>query len=73
MIYLDLENPYAPRLVAKSIEGKWAYAVGDQGGVEYCVVTQKEWDDPQRIIPAGLGVVPTASLFKFNPLGWNVA
>lgn len=69
--YSDIKKPYAPKLVAKSNDGEWAYAVGSEEGLEYCITTRREWDDPQRRIPPDLRVTPTASLFKFNPESWR--
>lgn len=71
MLYSDFPSPKKHRLVARSESlGRWAYAIGDLRGMEYCVVAKREID-PDEEIPGRAKVRPTATLFKMAPMDWE--
>lgn len=69
MRYADFPNPKKPKLVAKS-STKFAYAIGEYKGREYCVITKREMP-PDTEIPGRVRVRPTLELFKFAPMDWE--
>lgn len=70
MRYSEFPSPKPPKLVAQSLTGQFAYAIGAIDDLEYCIVVKRELK-PNEVIPANVRVSPTASLFTMGAGNWE--